>query len=68
MTLGGVVRVPFDASRYAFREFRKLLFTADRPTGRCLLVDATVADLEATLADAGIESEEIRIEDPNRNR
>ncbi|MFB6304175.1 MAG: hypothetical protein ABEH47_03340 [Haloferacaceae archaeon] len=49
MTLGDAVRVPFDAVRYAFRELRKALFTADRPTGVHLVVDATVAECEAAL-------------------
>lgn len=44
-----VVRVPFDAVRYAYRQMRKTLFTAPRPSGQYVVVDADVTDIEREL-------------------
>ena len=44
-----VIRVPFDAVRYGYRELRKALFTAPRPSGTYLVVAATVDEVEAAL-------------------
>ena len=52
MTLWDVVRIPFGAVKYAYREMRKALFTADRPSGEYLVVDATVQTVERELGEA----------------
>jgi hypothetical protein len=49
--LWDVVRVPFDAIRYGFRELRKLLFRASRPSGEYLVVDRSVAEIEQVLGE-----------------
>ena len=47
--LWDVVHVPFDAVRTGYRQLRKALFTAPRPSGEYLVVDRDVDDLEAEL-------------------
>lgn len=49
MSLWNVIRVPFDAIRYGYRQFRKALFTAPRPSGPYYVVDAGVTDIESAL-------------------
>lgn len=44
-----VVRLPFDQVRYGYRQLRKALFTADRPSGKYLVVDASTDEVEAAL-------------------
>lgn len=39
----------FDTARYLLRELRKALFTADRPDGTYLAVDAPLREIEAAL-------------------
>jgi hypothetical protein len=46
-----VVRVPFDAIRFAYKEFRKALFTASRPSGEHFVVDASVTEVERALGE-----------------
>ena len=43
------IRVPFDAIRYGYRELRKALFTAPRPSGTYLVAAASVDEVEAAL-------------------
>jgi hypothetical protein len=50
-TLWDVVHVPFDAVRFGYRQFRKALFTAARPSGEYLVVDRPVPELEAELGE-----------------
>jgi hypothetical protein len=49
INLWDVVNVPFDAVRTAYRQLRKALFTASRPSGEYLVVDRTVPELEREL-------------------
>jgi hypothetical protein len=49
INLWDVVNVPFDAVRTAYRQMRKALFTASRPSGEYLVVDRTVPELEREL-------------------
>lgn len=51
MTAGDAVRVLLDAVRYTFRELRKALFTAPRPTGEYLVVEAPVGTVERRLGE-----------------
>jgi hypothetical protein len=51
VNLWDAVRVPFDVVRHAYREFRKALFTADRPSGKYLVVDASIAEIERALGE-----------------
>lgn len=44
-----VIRLPFDLLRTGYRKLRKAVFTASRPLGRYLLVEATTDELEAEL-------------------
>jgi len=43
------IRVPFDAVSYGYRELRKALFTAPRPSGTYVVVAGTVDEVEAAL-------------------
>ena len=49
VNLWDVVRVPFDAIRKGYRELRKVLFTASRPTGEYLVVDESIETIERHL-------------------
>jgi hypothetical protein len=49
VSLWDVVRVPFGAVRHAYREFRKALLTASRPSGEYFIVEASVEDVEREL-------------------
>lgn len=49
MNLWDVVHIPFDAIQYGYRQFRKALFTAPRPSGEYLVVDRSVEEIEAEL-------------------
>ncbi|MFT4890573.1 MAG: hypothetical protein ACI9YT_001489 [Halobacteriales archaeon] len=49
INLWSVIRVPFDAVRYGYRELRKALFTASRPSGTYLVAAASVGEVEAAL-------------------
>ncbi|ESS02717.1 MAG: hypothetical protein A07HR67_02221 [uncultured archaeon A07HR67] len=49
VNLWDIVDVPFDAVRTAYRQLRKALFTASRPSGEYLVVDRSVAALEGEL-------------------
>ncbi|MEF8828154.1 MAG: hypothetical protein V5A38_10000 [Halolamina sp.] len=49
MSLWDVVRIPFDSVRNGFREFRKALFTASRPSGEYYVVDESVEGMEELL-------------------
>lgn len=51
VSLWDVVRVPFGAVRYVYREFRKALFTAPRPSGEYLVTEASVEDVERGLGN-----------------
>jgi hypothetical protein len=44
-----IVRIPFDVVRKGYRELRKALFTASRPSGEYFVVEQSVADLEREL-------------------
>ncbi|MFC5277213.1 hypothetical protein ACFPM1_00325 [Halorubrum rubrum] len=49
INLWEVVRVPFDAVVKGYRQLRKALFTASRPSGEYFVVDRTVPELERDL-------------------
>lgn len=49
MNLWKVIRVPWDAIEYGYRELRKVLFSASRPTGRYFVVDADLDTIRAAL-------------------
>lgn len=49
INLWDIVDIPFDAVRTAYRQLRKALFTASRPSGEYLVVDQSVAALEREL-------------------
>jgi hypothetical protein len=49
LQLRNVIRLPYDTIRFAYRQLRKALFTAPRPTGRYLVADAPVSAVEAAL-------------------
>lgn len=49
MNLWKVVRLPWDAIRYSYRELRKELFSRSRPTGRYFVVDASPDAIRAAL-------------------
>ena len=51
MSLWDIVRVPFGAVRFAYREFRKALFTASRPSGEYLVVSSSIEDVERGLGE-----------------
>jgi len=51
MTLWDVVRVPFSTVRYGYRQLRKALFTASRPSGAYLIVDVSIETIERALGE-----------------
>jgi hypothetical protein len=51
MTLWDVVRIPFDTVRRGYREFRKALFTASRPSGEYYVVDESVDGIQELLGE-----------------
>ncbi len=51
MNLWDVVRVPFGAVRHGYRQLRKALFTASRPSGEYFVVDVSVEEVERALGE-----------------